>query len=274
MKLYSSSYIAILAIIGLAAIEKANCQTYQISQAISLGIPISDSGNHNASGSTFILPGSLSETVYLDPNALTLREAGSFSFANTANVLLNETRQVVTVSNIPAIFPNPPYTVSVTQVLSGTLTAGVSIGQTSFAFDTGLMPVFWNGQKYAFNGAGAIGYSLPADFLWSLLTGGQTYSGGTHADLTFKILLNGGTLDTTGYPSSLGVNGLPSTFVGSGFLPNIELANFTASNGFEAHITAAPEPSSFTLIGFSTAAMLFWSRRKISRAGKRGSPKY
>ena len=143
----------------------------------------------------------LTETVYLDPFAGTIRQVGVISLTvSTANISIQETQQ------IPGQFPNPPRDVS------GSVTVTLAPTGGCLSFDTGPRPVTWNTASGAYTFDGHVVSLNNVEGSYLLITEGETYSGA----FTYGLSGNGNpdsgfydgnctfnTVYTTGYPNSL-----------------------------------------------------------------------
>ena len=231
-----------LFILGFGLPMAAHCQTYQLSRTISdIGFSFTDLGNPIGSAT---IPGvTFNETVIVNPGAATIEQIGSFSLPPAAFSLTNtETR------SIPPIFPNPP------QTLTGILTLNVAFGGGDVSFDTGAQPITYNGQNYSVIASAF--QALPVELSYSLVTGGQTYTGSFDPNLFFGLNLSS-QLDTANFPNSIGLSDNPDFGPGK-----VTVADFTAANGFQANIMLVPEPSVMALGGICAIGLLVFRRRK------------
>jgi|ERR1035437_2164960 hypothetical protein len=110
MRFTKIAYTVSLLIVGLGIPMSGNCQVYTLSTPISgsLSMSVQDlNGLAGSSGQFYFTFSNLTETVYLDPAAETIRQVGVISGTPTAtNILVQETQ------SIPGQFPNPPTNVS------------------------------------------------------------------------------------------------------------------------------------------------------------------
>ena len=256
MKITSSRILLNIAILSIAAAvstQTGQCQTYDFSGTIpDFTLELLDTGNGSSANEYLPVDGATySETVTINAAAATISESGSISVPSTASDVFDTTREVT----LPPVFPNPPAMETVT----GALTLGLSINNDSLTFNTGVQPITWNGHEYTVNG----GIPLTASFglSYSLVTGGDTYAG--TVPLSTPIGLNleyGSPIDLSQYPSNIGLNAptlsiaLPPT--------GIDIADFTASNGFQEDLSIAPEPSTNALLGMTMATVCFYSWRR------------
>lgn len=228
MKTAKPLRIAVLSLAIFAIPLTGHCQTYTLSTPISgsmtMGMqdatgPAGSYGNINLNFTK------LTETIYLDPVAQTIRQIGMISYIPTAsNISFQETQQV------PGIFPNPP-----TNAV-GNVTVTLAPAGGVLQFDTGAQPVTWSGPVGGYTFDGSMRNLGTVNGSYSLRTGGQTYSGDfsyqlpvySIAGLTFSVL------STTGYPNSLALSGLGTQW---GFTANYvptpgTVVDMTANNGF------------------------------------------
>jgi hypothetical protein len=225
-----------LLLVSLSVQLAGQAQVYQLSTPISgsMTMDMTDlAGPTGSSGSTVFTLNSLTETVYIDPVAETIRQVGSISVAPSGqDIVINETQQA------PSPFPNPPH------AAPGSITIYVApSGGNIMSFDTGPQPVTWNSasQNYTFDGT-IYSFLTPISASYSLVTGGQTYSG----TVSYTLAFNGqgttsysfGQLDTGSYPTAISLNGLGNGYEGGVFSsqPSV-VADVTAANGFHMPIT-------------------------------------
>jgi PEP-CTERM motif len=277
MKIAKSLSITILSLLGLALPMTGESQVYTLSTPISGGMSLSmsDAGYSGSIGLTF---NTLTETIYLDPVAQTIRQVGFVSVSPSApNIVFNESRQV------PGQFPNPPQQVSATVTVNLGLTGG------GLSFDTGARPVTWNNTVQAYTVDSTIG-NIPVSGSYSLLTGGQTYTGSFNYYL-YNYLGWAGTysqLSTIQYPNSIS---LSSMVISGGMfceaVSSSDVADVTAANGLDMQLSpgsymwglvyaesfgwssdpvtatlAVPEPSLFPILGLGLCGMIFLRRRQ------------
>lgn len=248
-----------LLLLSLSVQLAGRAQVYQLSTPISgsMTMNIMDfAGPSGSSGDFQLNCNSLTETVYLDPAAQTVREVGSISVTPSAqSIVINEIQQV------PSQFPNPPESVS------GTITVYLAPGGGNvLSFDTGVQPATWNSasQSYAFNGA--IGSFLnPIIGSYSLVTGGQTYTGTINYTLANINQYSPGQLsgnsawtfdqlNSAGYPSAISLGNLGNASQGGVYSSQPStVADVTAADGF--HMQLFPGTAGVTL----AAGDLQWS---------------
>src|ERR1039457_2260942 len=109
------------------------------------------------------------------------------------------------IQQIPGTFPNPPIT-SVT----GNVTVALAPTGSGISFDTGPQAVTYDASigAYTFNGNVYRFNNLAGSY--TLVTGGQTYTG----SFTYQLSIVGGAIgaftsvSTVGYPNSLSLSGL------------------------------------------------------------------
>jgi hypothetical protein len=224
-------------------------QTYTLSESVDNLEPAVFANSQNI-GSLSWGSGTLSDTVVINPSAYTIDQSGSIYLpAEVSSVSLMETQSVTYTVQNP--FPNPPTTV--TSDIIGNLTVTVDFSGGNFSFDSGTQSLQWNGSSYSFGGGTAI--TLPISISYSLVTGGQTYSGmDNNVDTTYFLTL-GDELDTTEYPVSISISpDAVLTPAGIGYRTTI--ANFTASNGFQADIVATvPEPGTTAIFALGLVGL-------------------
>jgi PEP-CTERM motif len=230
-------------------------QTYTLQQTISpIGPGFYDSGN--PIGGIDWGSGALSDTVVINPTAYTIEESGSIYLAPMENSLsVTETQSITSVIQD---FPNPPMTV--TTPVTGNWTITMSLSGGAYSFDTGVQPLSWNGSEYTFNGDTTV--QIPISISYSLVTGGQTYSGtGINADLNFPLALND-ELDVANYPGSISLNP-NSSFYNLPYISGPTVTSFTASDGFRTDLVASvPEPTTWALLGTALLTAKFMKRRQ------------
>jgi hypothetical protein len=142
------------------------------------------------------------------------------------------------------------------------MTVTLSYAGGTAAFDTGTRNLSWNGQAYAFNGNASFG--LPMNVSYSLVTGGQTYTGSVLHTVGFTF--NGGSeIDTSGYPASIVL--VPDAGVGLNLFQSLG-ANATAANGFRMELVAVPEPSTIALGVLSVVGCFCFRRARKTGTGR------
>jgi hypothetical protein len=226
-----------------------HAQTFQLSRQLGqLQITAWDGGEGGYIGSLFVPASTLNETVYIDPNNLTIRQVGTITLpALTGSpISLHEIRQVIINQ-----FPNPP----VTNTVAADVSLSASLSNPTLSFDTGNRSMHWNGSAYVFSGDVSIQLGLAISY--SLATGSQTFTGSPQVFLNM-LLQTGSTVDTSDYPNS--INLLPDAFWGFNNSPS--LAHITADNGFTSSLFVAPvpEPSAFALGILALAAYRVFRR--------------
>ena len=214
-------------------------QTYYLSTALTSGyygnapsLPIQDA---DYSTNIIFTWNTLTETIYVDPVAQTIRQVGFASVApSVSSFVFNETRQ------IPGQFPNPPTNVQATVSVSLGFPGG------GYSFDTGPQHIIWNtnAQAYTFNSDVE---TQPCSVIgsYSLVTGNQTFAG--TFSYTFPVL--GGPLSAftelylDDYPTSLGVDGLGGWFETLGYWnggSSPVFASASAINGVQMQLFSSP----------------------------------
>ncbi len=227
------AYTVCLLIVGLGVPMSGDCQVYTLSTPISGYLTMSARDKHTNSpagsaGTFYLTFSNLTETVYLDPVAETIRQVGVIAATATGtNFSIQETQ------TIPPQFPLPPSNVI------GTITVSLAhTGGALLQFDTGTRPMTWNTSYggYTFDGKVVTTWG---DFVgsYSLTTGGQTFSG----SFTYSLSLGSTwpaitftTLRTAGYPDSFTLSGLGMGPQGTAFCavsPSV-VADVAADNEF------------------------------------------
>lgn len=278
--------ITVLSLVSFAIPLTGHCQTYTLSTPItgSMTMSVQDLNGPAGNGGGFNLTfNNLTETVYLDPVAQTIRQVGTISVTASAPSISFQETQLV-----PGQFPNPP------QNITGNVTVTLAPTGDVLSFDTGAQAVTWNSSKgaYTFDGD-LLNFKNNFTGSYSLVTGGQTYNGSFTYGLSLGDSWSGftfNTVATAGYPNSLTLSGLglqfpPAiTFAAS---PN-PAADVVAANGFQMKLsvgaersvtgnsngenfqwtspgtitaTLVPEPTSLSLLAFGMFGIAFLRRR-------------
>jgi PEP-CTERM motif len=230
-----------LLILGIAS--TGMCQTYQLTGTIpSFDLTLDNSGNSSSSTSALnflIAGGSYSDTVTINSSASTIEEAGSISLQGATGVFDLTNEIVTTITQ----FPNPP--TLVTQAVTGVLTASLSYN-SGMTFDTGVQSLNWNGKEYTFNGNAGI--NGPITLSYSLVTGGDTYTGA--AEFGMFSFDGGSAVDASEYPASISLDPSPQLVLGE---QPYKLVNITAADGFQ-EVIGVPEPATPILLGLGVVA--------------------
>src|ERR1035441_9399180 len=169
MKISKSLHLAVLSLAGLAIPVAGHCQVYTLSTPISGYMLMSAqdlNGPAGSYGSFNLTFSNLTETLYLDTVALTIRQVGVIYATPTAtNISIQETQ------SIPGQFPNPPTSAP------GSVAVNLAPSGGSISFDTGPRPITWSTASGAYTWDGNV-YSL-SNFQGSykLIIDGQTNSG-------------------------------------------------------------------------------------------------
>jgi hypothetical protein len=281
--------VVMLATVAMARVGNCQVQEYQLTMPLTgqQEVSITDWGNnpgiHPNIGSMDWTFSSLSETIYLDPINLTVRQVGVVYLqpATTSPQTFTDTHDVSG------------------QMVSSSLTISQSSQNGGLSFDTGAQPVLWNAttHQYTYNqplaGNSQITSLSPILGSYSLNTGGQTYTGTLNYTLqsaydapnsftAFSPGKNGSSLTVSGLGDQ---NGTGSSAFTDGAAT---LAQVTAANGFSMQLSAGqddqldyfswgsgtgtatatplvvPEPSSFALIGVGLAGLFCLRLRKTS----------
>src|ERR1035437_764781 len=129
MKISKSLNLSVLSFLCIAIPVAGHCQVYQLSTPISGYLTMSAqdlNGPAGSSGGFTFTFSNLTETVYLDAVAETIRQVGVIYGPPTAtNISIQETQ------SIPGQFPNPPTNVS------GSVTVTLAPTDGGLSFDTG-----------------------------------------------------------------------------------------------------------------------------------------
>ena len=248
-RLTKAVQIVALSLAGFGMAAVGYCQTYFLS------VPLTSYDRWNApllaiqdatySTNIMLTWNALSETIYLDPVAQTIRQVGFASVnASASNIVLNETRQV------PGQFPNPPQT-----NVPATVTVNIGLVAGGFSFDTGPQPITWSdtAQAYTFDGSQASQPFLVTGS-YSLLTGGQTLTGTFNYSIpVFSYAFTAfNKLHTDDYPISVSLDGLGGIeLIGTYPAPPAgPFATASASNGVTMQLFV---PSLQTYAGWGAA---------------------
>src|ERR1022692_2314754 len=170
MKLKKAFKTATALIFGLGLPFSTNAQTYHFSTfigSVGMGISLSDSQG-TGSGSISYNSGTLTETVYVDTGAATVRQVGSIQLNPApSNFHFQET-------NIVGQFPNSH---------QETADIYISLNPIASQFDTGPQKVSVLGGAFAIANTGFKNtFSVAGSY--TLITGGQSYSGALDFDLS------------------------------------------------------------------------------------------
>jgi hypothetical protein len=249
MKITKKHLAALSSLVVIACAATAQSQTYSLSTSLQpFDLLFND---NNVTFMAFPISGAtFTGSTIISPGVPSIEQTGSFLLpASTLTQTFDETRTIT----LPPVFPNPPQTVT----LTGTLTLTASIAGGEFSLDTGARPLnYLSPNTYSFNGS--LGFVLPVDVSYALVTGGQTYTGSSVVN--FPMLFQGGSqLDTTEYPTSIGLD--PNPNIGPVYPGVITVASVAAANGFDSTITITPEPPTLALGAAGAVAMLLIGRR-------------
>jgi hypothetical protein len=239
MKLNKTVSLVVLSVLPTVA----RCQVYSETTPVNVSVDVS------ALGSVEVLstPGTLSETVTINPTAATIEQAGTLSFdaENWGTFSASQTQTIT----IPAQFPNPPQTVQV----PGSITFGITSDAQTVSFDTGARPFYYSSPNlWTFNPGGP-SVEIALDLCYSLTTGGQTYTGDLQGGIDPQILLPS-QLNTANYPTSIVLS--PASSQNMNLDEEQQLLDFTAPNGFiaVADVFETPEPNTLALLGLGLSA--------------------
>lgn len=170
----------------------------------------------------------LTETIYLDLVAETIRQVGVISGTPSAgNISFTETQ------HIPGEFPNPPTSVA------GSVTVTLAPSDGGLSFDTGPEALTWTSTTESYTFDGDI-QNFPMNGSYSLLSGVYSYTGAFAYTLPMSaqgwdhaVTFTG--LSTIHYPTSLSLTGLGivPACCGGRYAANPPVsADITCPNGF------------------------------------------
>jgi Immunoglobulin I-set domain len=216
----------------------ARGQVYTLTTPISGSMTMSagdQNGPAGSSGSFTLQFNTLTETIYIDPIAETIRQVGVISYtASATNISFQETQQ------IQGVFPNPP-----TNVI-GSVTVTLATSGNGLSFDTGNQPATWNPSigGYTFNSG--VSSFLNMNGSYALISGGQTNAGVFNYDLNYYFFSGSGPntfnkVSTYGYPQTLTFSGLGyyNGPWGDIFTPTPDIvADVATTNGFHMQLRA------------------------------------
>ena len=235
-KVSTSLQLAAVSILGFGMAANGFCQTYYLLMPLMSGY-----GGDNAPQLLFqdanyttnivFTWDTLTETIYLDPEAQTIRQVGFASVTpSVSTIVFNETQQITNA------FPNPP------TIIPATVTVSLGFPGGGYSFDTGPRPITWNptAQAYTFDGKpDSQLYTVTGTY--SLVTGGQTLTG--VCSYTFPSL--GGPLNAftkvyiDDYPTSLSLDGFGGWFETLGYWNSgtgPAFATASATNGVQMQL--------------------------------------
>ena len=236
MKISKSLHLAVLSLVCFAIPVAGHCQVYTLSTPISGWLTMSawdENGPAGSSGSFNYNFTNLTETVYLDPVAETIRQIAVISGTPTAtNISIQETQ------SIPGQFPNPPTNVS------GSVTVTLAPSGGALTYDTGPLPLTWNAGSgaYTFDGSVLSWGNIVGSY--SLVTGGQTNSGSFNYGLvvspaSYPWMITFNTVSTAGYPTKLSLNGLGNlnSLYGTFVTTVSPVVHSVANDGFDMELS-------------------------------------
>lgn len=214
----------------------AQTQVFQLSIPISGNITMSArdlNGPPGSSGGFQLNFNSLIETIYVDPNAATIRQIGAITYTPTEPNFSFSENQIN-----PTQFPNPP------NYVFGSLTVYLAPAGTNLYFDTGPQPLIWTPSISAYTVENtdvfAQGIAMTGSYL--LVTGGQTYTN----SFNYSLSLNQSIFSAfgfTNFPSSIVLSQLGYNTPSNDRLLRSpgEVVNFTAPNGFHLELSPGAE---------------------------------
>jgi PEP-CTERM motif len=222
-------------------------QVYQFTQIDPL-YSAAVSQNGKGVGELYMPNCAVANSITINQGAGTVQDSGTIDIpAATATFNFQQTQ------SLAAVFPNPP------QNVTGDISVTLSYAGGFIPFNTGIQSLaFQGGTIWGFNGSADL--SVPLTLSYSLMTGGQTYTGSINTTLGATIDC-GSTINIANYPSSIQLIPDKSPLVsnGSDFLT----INVTATDGFQFNgLTVSPEPSTFALLGIGGLGLLMVLRRK------------
>jgi len=255
-------------VIALGFLGTAHSQIYFVSTPVSgyVQLAVEDAaGSTSAYGSGTAGFGGLSDTVYLDMNDDTIREVGSVSLAGSGSFTFNDGRIVNGSNGL--------------QLVNATVTVSLNV-PSALSFDTGVQPLLWIPAIQGYEFTATLG-SVPVTGNYSVVTGGQTYTGSLNYNLYTGMLLIFQQVTTAGYPSFITLSGLNG---GELQHPGPQLVYFTALDGLNIQLQAGeqdgtysygwnlnpldieayliPEPSSLALLALGACTLAALHRRR------------
>jgi len=235
-------------------------QTYSVTGSDIGEIPFFISVN-GGRAQNFSTPVNLTETATINVANQTIEQSGSFFLPANIFTASFQQSETLTIPQPPPVFPNPPNP-PISENETGTETVNLFVPNESdiMTFDTGAQPIVWNGSAYVCHVAYAYSWNIPIAGTYSLVTGGQTYTG----SFNFYVSGTATTFDqisAANYPASIGLGG--ASWSVPEFPGNYGFADVTASNGFEMQVSVTvPEPTSFAVLCFGFAGLMLFNRRQ------------
>ncbi|MGA2604871.1 MAG: PEP-CTERM sorting domain-containing protein [Verrucomicrobiia bacterium] len=268
--------IVLLLLMGSWFSGTAYSQTYFVSTRVSgyVQLAVEDAaGATSACGGGTAGFGVLSDTVCLDLAANTIREIGSVTFAGGANITFEDGRIVAGSNGL--------------QLVDANVTVNLSV-PSALTFDTGVQPLLWVPAIQSYEFTATLG-SVPITGSYSVVTGGQTYSGPLNYNLYTGMLLLFQQVATSSYPAFITLSGLRG---GELQHPGPQLVYFTALDGLNIQLQAGeqdgtysygwnlgaieaemiPEPGSLALLSLGMCALSMVHRRR-RQADTRSMPR-
>jgi hypothetical protein len=278
--------MVVIAFLEFATLDTCLCQTYYFTGGVGSGaggsgyqeIPFADPGNPNYGGSGNgngggKFPGSsgnvdfgpLNGRLIHDPVANTLELLGNVGISGWNGSGFFSDNQTINGVLVPA-------TVSVNYTVG-------NVDDAAFSFDTGAVPFNPAGPAYSFD------VPLPISGSYSLVTGGETYSGSYSYTLDISTAVHYSVINSNCVDFSM------DTVGGFGEDLYVPLAQITADNGIQVDLTAedpsdgvtyrewhvdnvvavVPEPSAseMLLLAFSGLGLYVWRRGSARRCCNR-----
>src|SRR5271166_4614613 len=227
MKKFQARNVAIWLFAGFCALPlTGRSQTYQMTIPITgyLQMSAGDYNNLDAEGGFLFNLTSLQDTIYFDPVAMTIEQVGVITGTPSAPGLsFTDTQGWVGANGA-----------------TGNVTVDLAPTNGVLTFDTGPQVLTYNGSLKDYTLLGQWG-GLTNDFTgsYSMLTGGQTYTGSFSYNLAAADEYTGGY-----YVVSVAGNTLtlcPGGDYGGRFYPNSDtVANVTAADGLDLGLSIGP----------------------------------
>jgi hypothetical protein len=221
-------YLSLVIALGFPGIARS--QVYFVSTPVNgyVQLAVEDAaGSTSAYGSGTAGFGILNDTVYLNMNADTIREVGSVTLGGSGSFTFNDGRIVAGSNGLQLVNANVTVSLNVPSALS---------------FDTGFQPLVWVPTTQGYEFTATLG-SLPVTGNYSVVTGGQTYTGSLNYNLYTGMLLLFQQVSTAGYPSFITLSGLNG---GELQHPGPQLVYFTALDGLNIQLQAGEQDGTYS----------------------------